>query len=275
MRSVQVLARRLRTPLKGIRWRLRKLKTRARRAVHGRLVQGTGFPFATAGRTLDRSVSELVDLFFDLVERVQPDLFVEAGAKEASASRRARELQVPRVVAFEASPVTHKRFAGRNSAIEYVNVALSDEPGTIGLNIGVNEEGALRSDGRASLLQRTSSVDVAPVRIPCTTLDTFFGDHEFQSVALWIDVEGATGQVFTGGRSVLDRASVVIVEVEDRPFWKGQWLVDEVLTFLHGCGLVPVARDHQSVHQYNVVLVRSTLMAEVQDLIASTPPSDD
>jgi hypothetical protein len=32
--------------------------------------------------------------------------------------------------------------------------------------------------------------------------------------------------------------------------------------------LVPVARDHQSAHQFNVVLVRSTLMAKVHELIS-------
>ena len=171
-------------------------------------------------------------------------------------------------MAFEASPVTHGRFAGENETIEYLNLALSDKPGTVSLNIRVDEQGALRSDGRASLLQRTSSVDVAPVRIPCTTLDSFFADHEFQSASLWIDVEGATGQVVTGGKTVLNKASVLMVEVEDRSFWKGQWLVDQVLFFLHDCGLVPVARDHQSAHQFNVVLVRSTLMAEVHELIS-------
>jgi hypothetical protein len=117
-------------------------------------------------------------------------------------------------------------------------------------------------------MQRTSNVDVAPVQVPCTSLDSFFADHEFRSASLWIDVEGATGKLVTGGRSVLSRASVVMVEVEDRSFWDGQWLAGEVLTFLHGCGLVPVARDHQSVHQFNVVLVRSTLMAEVEQRLA-------
>lgn len=265
MRNLEVLASRLGPPLRGIRWRLRKVKNRTRWAVQSLVVSGGRSPFATVGEPLDKSVSELVDLFFDLVEQLQPDLFIEAGAKEASASRRARDLQVPRVVAFEASPVTHQRFARRNNAIEYLNVAVSDEPGTVSLNIGVDKKrGVLRSDGRASLLQRTSRVDVAPVLMPCTTLDSFFADHEFQSASLWVDVEGATGQVLAGGRSVLNRASVLMVEVEDRSFWKGQWLVGEVLTFLHGCGLVPVARDHQSAHQYNVVLVRSTLIAEVQ-----------
>jgi FkbM family methyltransferase len=245
------------------------VKKRARWAVESRFVQASRSPFATVGEPLDRSVSELVDLFFGLVEQLRPDLFIEAGAKEASASRRARDLQVPRVVAFEASPVTHRRFARRNNAIEYLNVAMSDEPGTVSLNIGVDKKkGVLRSDGRASLMQRTSSVDVAPVQIPCTTLDSFFADHEFQSAALWIDVEGATGKVVTGGRSVLNRASALMVEVEDRSFWEGQWLAGEVLTFLNGCGLVPVARDHQSAHQFNVVLVRSTLMAEVHELIS-------
>ena len=65
-----------------------------------------------------------------------------------------------------------------------------------------------------------------------------------------------------------------MVEVEDRSFWKGQWLAGEVLSFLHGCGLVPVARDHQSAHQFNVVLVRSTLMAEVHDLITPATGGD-
>src|SRR3546814_17661040 len=57
------------------------------------------------GNGRELSTKALVDCFFGVVRIAQPSLFVEAGAKKAEASVRAREiLPGARIVAFEASP---------------------------------------------------------------------------------------------------------------------------------------------------------------------------
>ncbi len=214
-----------------------------------------------------RSNTNLVRLFFDLAGLAGIDLFVEAGAKEAGASRRARRrFSNARVVAFEANPYTYDRFAGRNSEIEYVHLALSDSAGPVTFNLPRDERGAPTADGQASLLKR----DAAPtdrergfeeVTVDGTTLDAFLADSNYENAAVWIDVEGACGFVLPGARELLAKAAVLIVEVEDHEYWgMQQWLREQVVSYLFDSGLVPVARDFQSTHQYNIVFVRAALL---------------
>lgn len=213
-----------------------------------------------------RSAHELVELFFRLCKVLQPDLFIEAGAKDASSSRRASsDLRAARIVAFEANPYTYAKFRGRNppeSAVEYLHLALSDAAGDVTFNVRKTSRGTPRPDGHGSLMERGPSYeyDFEPVTVTATTLDTFFAESEFHSCAAWIDVEGAAGAVLSGGEDVLDKASVAIVEVEDRELWQQAWMMPDVAGFLYDRGMVPVARDFEYRYQYNMVFVRKALL---------------
>lgn len=210
-----------------------------------------------------RSVRELSRLFFVLARALEIDLFVEAGAKNAATSRRARRLLDPaRIVAFEANPHTHRAFAAKNAkpalGVEYVNLALSDAPGQLTFRVHL-KNGAPNPDGRGSLLARDDGTEgqYEQVTVPATTLDNFFADHDFGSAACWVDVEGAAREVFHGGAGLLARTDVLIVEVEDRRYWQDQWLRPELVGHLYDRGMVPVARDFQTRYQYNIVFVRA------------------
>lgn len=214
-----------------------------------------------------RSCRDLSRLFFHLASILEVDLFVEAGAKDAASSRRARRLLDPkRIVAFEANPYTHERFAQATSGdagVEYEHLALSDEPGTVTLHVLRTADGRARADGQASLFERQHKADdgFVEVSVRSTTLDTHFAGYDFARAALWIDVEGATREVLDGSRQTLGKAAVAIAEVEDRRYWgDDQWLRGDVVSFLYDHGLVPVARDFQSRYQYNIVFVRADLL---------------
>jgi FkbM family methyltransferase len=215
-----------------------------------------------------RSCRDLSRLFFHIAKILDVDLFIEAGAKDAASSRRARRLLDPkRVVAFEANPFTHKRFAavnGGESGVEYIHMALSETPGTVTFNVLRTDDGTPRADGQASLLKRENekSKGFVEVTVDATTLDDYFTGHEYDRSAIWVDVEGAARPVLSGGTAVLERAAVVMIEVEDRAFWGAeQWLCPDVVSYLYDRGLVPVARDFQSRYQYNIVFVRTDLLA--------------
>lgn len=216
-----------------------------------------------------RSVRDLSRLFFHLAKSLGVDLFIEAGAKDAESSRQARRMLSPkRVVAFEANPFVHQRFAKANriASVEYEHLALTDKPGTVTFNVRRAQDGTPLADGQASLLKRAdeSATGFVEVAVKATTLDAYFRGYDFERAALWIDVEGASHAVLSGGCSVLDKAAVVIIEVEDRRYWgEDQWLRPDVLSFLYDRGLVPVARDFQSRYLYNIVLVRSDLLETV------------
>jgi len=218
----------------------------------------------------NKSVRNLEKFFFRLCGAIKPRLFVEAGAKDAAVSMRARRyLESSRIVAFEASPVNFEEFKEDariwENDIEYCNLALSDRDGSIKFNVrSANGVGAV--DGRGSILdlQESEGVEVIPVDVPAVSIDGFFKDESAglgaDDIAMWVDVEGALEKVFMGGRSVLRKVKMMFVEVEDRPLWDRQWMRKDVLDFLSAYDMVPVARDYQSRYQYNMVLAHSSLL---------------
>jgi FkbM family methyltransferase len=215
-----------------------------------------------------RSVRDLERLFFQAVRAAQPDLFVEAGAKDAGASRRARTiLDEARIVAFEANPYVHQQFAARNAdqshRVEYRHLALSDAPGRVTFHVRRSPDGEPKADGRGSLKKRVGDDHGhEQVEVEATTLDAYFTDSDITTCALWVDVEGAADKVLSGARDLLSRAAVVFIEVEHRGdwVWGPAWTVDDVSAYLFDLGLVAVARDYQTRHQYNVVYVSAPLL---------------
>jgi hypothetical protein len=150
--------------------------------------------------------------------------------------------------------------------VEYLHLALSDQPGPVTFNVHRDAEGAPLANGHASLLRREKTPeDIARGFVEATvdgvTADMFFADATFAKAAMWIDVEGACRLVLPGARDLLSKTVVLIVEVEEQPFWgEGHWLRNDVVTYLADLGLVPVARDFEYVHQYNIVFVRAELL---------------
>lgn len=212
-----------------------------------------------------RTVKRLETLFFDICTAVTPDLFIEAGAKDASSSRRARAyLPEAQIVAFEANPYTYRRFCknpdNTTRNIRYLNLALSDVDGPVTFNVRVIG-GKPSGDGQSSLLvRRNSSVDNLEVSVEASRLDKYFPSDTFHSAAMWVDVEGANRQVLMGASGIINKVAAIFIEVEDRVRWEGQWLANDVLKYLGEYALCEVARDHQSRHQYNSLLVRRNLL---------------
>lgn len=217
-----------------------------------------------------RSVRDLEKLFFLAVKFRQPELFIEAGAKDARTSRRARQhLEDARIVAFEANPFVHERFRARNQRpehrIEYHHLALSDGPGEVSFNVRKAPDGTPLADGRGSLKEMAAyEHGTESVTVEATSLDRYFADWNGSGCALWIDVEGAAEQVLTGGARILSRADLVFIEVEDRDMWVWgpAWTTHDVIDHLFDRGLVPVARDYQARFQYNVLFASPTMLQD-------------
>jgi FkbM family methyltransferase len=212
-----------------------------------------------------RSVADLERFFFRLVGVLDPDLFVEAGAKDATSSRRARaHAPNARIVAFEANPLNYDQYKGnpknKSLKVEYVHKALSSEEGTLTFNV-LMAKGKPATGGQSSILTRTDDLAGAhPVKVESTRLDTFFKAEKAENCCAWVDVEGATQQVLSGMTGILDGTAMIYVEVEDRAIWDGQWLASDVANFLSGHGFTPIARDFQSRYQYNVIYLRNDLL---------------
>ncbi len=226
-------------------------------------------------RRLPRGVvgERVVQTFRDLCGEVGPTLSLEIGAHEADFSRWMKEAAPEaRVVAFEANPFVHEKFAAAHddSGVEYLHLAISETHGTVELGIPVgfhNQDKGRRfrktkTNRMASLASHRYAEDVDTVTVPSTPLDDFVSVADDEVIVAWIDVEGASGPVLSSGEKVLSRASLVYIEVESEPVWDGQWLDIDVARFLARCGLVPVFRDVQRPHQYNVVFASAEIASD-------------
>ena len=207
-----------------------------------------------------RSARALDDFFHAVVEAVEPELFLEVGAFEATASRRVRAaLPHCRVVAFEASPVNyeHHRTATDFDAagIEYLHYAVCDQAGTTAMLLNLEHpDGEPRPVGWTSMLRHRGFEHVRSVDVPATTLDDFVTDAA-GPIALWVDVEGAASLVLDGAPRTLPFVDVLKIEVEDLPSWEGQTISLDITARLLSAGLYAVARDVEYSTQHNVVFL--------------------
>lgn len=219
-----------------------------------------------------RSNFALNELFFGLSRLLQPQLFIEAGAKDAQTSIRMRRyLPDTEIVAFEASPVNYARFsentALRENTIDYRHSAVSDYDGEIEFHIRKTADGkpVPKFSGANSILQRVAeNVEYDVVKSKCIRLDTAFPTPKRN--AIWVDVEGATKNVLRGASSFLANTSVALIEVEDYEIWKGQWTAAKVMSFLFELDLLPVARDFEYRGQYNILFVNRKHLTSNRDV---------
>ncbi len=97
------------------------------------------------------------------------------------------------------------------------------------------------------------------VEVEASTLDAILDEFSAETCALWVDVEGAIESVLAGATKTLTAASCIFLEVEEREYWPSQWLRADVDRRLYDAGLLPAARDFQSIYQHNVLYVQRDL----------------
>jgi FkbM family methyltransferase len=215
-----------------------------------------------------RSTQRLMALYFDLMMEIRPTVTAEIGAFDASFSQEMkRRLPEVHAVAFEANPYNFEACGGaaREASVEYLHMAIADRDGEITFNViaGQGDQKFPQVKGNDSLLQRNvGNVDYEQVVVPAITANRFFGAPRFADsrISMWIDVEGAAGQVLQGATEVFDRTQSLLIEVEDIQFWTDQWLSKSVDAFLEARGFVPIARDFEYDYQYNLLYVNPQVL---------------
>lgn len=199
------------------------------------------------------------------IDTLRPGAIVEVGAFDAAFSivTKARHPGIVSV-AFEANPHVVERFAGRARAagVDYRHGAICAENGEIDIHIPMKIRSRELSlvNTMASVKALSAASATVPVRVPAVRLDDALALAPRTSAALWIDVEGAMEGVITGGEGTFAASVLVYCEVETTPMWPGQLLADDVVRRLAPFGLVPLVRDAQRPHQFNLLFVRKNLM---------------
>lgn len=214
------------------------------------------------------SRDRLQALFIRLQKVIQPPLTLEIGAHAANFSQKMSRMGIE-AHAFEASPHIHANFvqalAEKAPDLHYHPLAVSDVDGEVDFEVKETHRSTpLKKTARTnSLLRRADpgftydSIKVGSVRLESFLRDRGLLGRDFSA---WVDVEGAFGKVSAGCGAVLRHCLSLIVEVEELAFWQDQMLVREVMRFLHGQGLVPVARDFEGQHQYNLLYLRPDVL---------------
>ncbi|WP_158913984.1 FkbM family methyltransferase [Caulobacter sp. S45] len=217
----------------------------------------------------ERSTRELTSLFYDLQAAVTPTCFIEIGAHDARFSKdMATRHPGTKVVAFEGNPNNHAHFASTFDyaahGVDYRHALVSDIDGVAEMMLQVRWNGQPFPliKGSDSLLKRNrEDVEYETREVASTRLDTAFADRGATGglFTLWIDVEGATQQVFAGAVDTLSNTASIFIEVEEHPYWENQWLFDDVQAHLAKAGFLALARDFEFEHQFNVVFVHRAL----------------
>ena len=214
----------------------------------------------------DRSNRLLVALFKKILKKCPVDCVYEVGANSAKFSIEVREEGlVEKCVAFEANPYNYDIFTRAYNyealGIKYLNLAVSDSDGTIQFQLMRNNpEGEVPyAIGNNSILKREeTNITYEECSVRSVRLDSFCVE-DASAKALWIDVEGAQASVLSGATETIQKTKAIFIEVEELQYWQKQWLVSDVTKFLENLGFVPVARDFEYSHQYNIIFVRKDL----------------
>lgn len=213
----------------------------------------------------------LVEYFFHLVEKIQPQCSFELGAFTADFSRKIKQ-QLPstKIYAFEANPHNYQYVLANFEleGITYINKALWNENKTLAFNLQtkINGQNVNKVVGNNSVLERHAiNFECEVVDVEGITLSSFINENNLKnkSSVLWIDVEGASKEVLNGCVDVLDDVKLIFIEVEEVRFWKKQWLESDVNAFLKDAGFTLIARDGEYPKQYNQIYIKNSLLGIV------------
>jgi len=204
-------------------------------------------------------------IFDKMISDADINRAIEVGAYEASFSKKfKRRYPDANVIAYEANPHVFNRFKGdvESAGVDYKHLCVGPENGELTISIPRDFRGTARpaDNQMASLMSNLHSEESEDVVVRCVRLDDDVQPAAEDRIALWVDVEGATSQVFGAASRTLERTALVFVEVESRPIWEGQWLASDVNKFMESHGFVPIARDIQRVHQFNFIYAKPAMV---------------
>jgi len=224
------------------------------------------YDFSKGGR--ERSNEDVRLAFYAINALIKPEVTYEVGAFEAQFSKTIKEfLPQTRVVAFEANPYNYAEWKSREktAAIEYLHLAISDHIGESDFFVQRRSHGepVEAVHGSNSLLLRTDKeVEYEVIKVPTTTLAKYAKQCglEEKNFTAWIDAEGSSEAVLKGGGDLWKHCSALMIEVEELAYWKDQWLFWEVAEFLMQQDFVPIIRDFEYEHQFNVIFIKKVLL---------------
>jgi FkbM family methyltransferase len=207
------------------------------------------------------SADQLVERLARMTEGVS--VFVEAGAYMAEWSQRvALEHPDAHVIALEANPYTHAAYEpDMPEGIDYLHAAAHDHDGVTDFRIMATHNGSHLPQiaGNNSVRERLDDrLEYEIVSVPSIRIDSLLAQRGLtgQPCVMWWDLEGGTDYAIAGAHDALYSCVALMVEVEERRYWRDQALANEVDWMLGHFGLRCVARDSEFPDQHNRIYGR-------------------
>ena len=159
----------------------------------------------------------------------------------------------PRIYCFEPDPRAIERFkrlVGERPNVTLFEMAVSDYRGTVdfyqsagkqddewlarNMPEGWDLSGSIKQPHRHLKLHPQVTFD-NKIRVPVDTLDSVWDEHNIGPVDfIWMDVQGAELDVFSGARKTLAQTRYLYTEYSDHELYKGQVGLRELLDHLPG-----------------------------------------
>ena len=202
------------------------------------------------------------------------DASLEIGARGAEfslAMANAYGGAIP-ICALEASKRTHAYFSKevnyKNFGVNYIHALISDrEEDTVFYEYMY--DGMEPAAGMSSLLVRDLEQHGA-LRRSRSTIRSIRGDtfieNKFRnknSIAVWIDVEGAQSEILHSLSGSFSQGIInsVYIEVEKTKLWLDQKMLDaEIIAFMNKHNFSQFLRDNEYYTQYNIVFVHNDII---------------
>jgi FkbM family methyltransferase len=234
---------------------------------------------AVGGSTGRNNNKNIVDLFEQLCIAIKPDIFLEIGAHGAEfSSLLASKLANTKIYAFEANSHVYEKYKNRvDPKVIYINKAVGIDSQNKNIYI---PRSIPSGDGfmnlslvnlTTSLKKRENDKVTSDVEIcECTTVDdVIYSGPSPKKAILWIDVEGAVGEVLFGAhRALKGDVAALFIEIEKVSAWSGQWLAPEIDQYLEMLGFVQLARDSETSWQFNQIYIKKEyLKANISNLV--------
>ena len=207
-------------------------------------------------------------LFLNLLRFTQPALILDIGSMDGSDSLRFRKMcPKSRILAFEANPYNygkmlastklaqskieiHNRLVSNNTLSEFY--ITKDSAKGVG-NLGSS---SMRTPLNTELIQQK-------ITLEAISLKQIISDNSTptDSVAMWVDVEGAAYEVLESAKGCHDRISLLHVEVETVERWQNQKLKVDVIRLCEELGLKLAAQSDNPTQQ-DLVFIRRDLILQ-------------
>lgn len=207
---------------------------------------------------------DVLNVFLSIQNIISPDISIEVGAFNGDFSKQMVGKGIE-VYAFEASPYVYNRFKDELFNINYINKAVSDKNETVKFEIQSDLDPA--GAGNNSIKNRNEKKDYFYVDVESVSLDKYFKDKSFARAVLWIDAEGAGGEVLKGAENLLKNTASIYMELEEKDFWIDAMQKNEIIEYLNKRGFSLVYEVPCYTSQVDAIFVNNLYLKDINEIV--------